>query len=152
MSLQVRWPSVTTNSCPIPVRLRSVTKPSIRAPARCEHLRTNANRTAIRTSVRARVVHIYAPPFVCVKHQRRHDQLPPFSFCGVWTAAWVSFRTLVCAVMFPGTLFVFSCCVCALISLPLALVVRPCVCGNFLSCLMCWKRSIGEWCCVRGVL
>ena len=39
---------------------------------------------------------------------------------------------------------------CALIWLPLALVVRPYVCGGvFLLCLVGWKRSIGEWCCVR---
>ena len=46
-----------------------------------------------------------------------------------------------------------SCCVCALILLPLALVVHTYVCGVvFLLCLrvvLGWKRSIGEWCCGR---
>ena len=46
----------------------------------------------------------------------------------------------------------FSCYVCALISLPLALVVCTYVCGVvFLLCLgvmLGWKRSIGEWSCV----
>ena len=117
-------PPTATNS-PIPIRLRSVPKPSVsrtvRAPApRCEHLRTNANRTAIRPSVRARVVHVYAPLFVRVKHQRRHDQLPPCLFCALEDSDTEFWESVLCCL------------------------------DGCMDLVSDWKRSIGEWCYVQS--
>ena len=144
------------------MRLRFVPRPSVSptvlAPApRCEHLRTHASQTAIRLSVRARVVHSYAPLSACVYRitndgtincrPARSVLLRPGGQGLVSDSGYGRFCLLILCLW-------FSCCVCALILLPLALVVHTYVCGVvFLLCLrlvLGWKRSIGEWCCGRS--